>query len=198
MIEKLKKMKKKPLFFLLALLIVGGIGGTIALFTTTVDYSNVFSTSKYDVVIKEKFNDEFGTKEVNLTNDSSADVIIRVNYNESFVKKTGDENLILNNLVSGSSLVTKAWTEAFLNDFTYHDGWYYYNKKLKGNSAVQILTAISLNEELLSNDELKKEYSDADYELDFNLESIQASEAAIKKIWGYDISITGDEIAWNF
>ena len=62
MIEKLKKMKKKPLFFLLALLIVGGIGGTIALFTTTVDYSNVFSTSKYDVVIKEKFNDEFGTK----------------------------------------------------------------------------------------------------------------------------------------
>ena len=166
MIEKLKKMKKKPLFFLLALLIVGGIGGTIALFTTTVDYSNVFSTSKYDVVIKEKFNDEFGTKEVNLTNDSSA--------------------------------VTKAWTEAFLNYFTYHDGWYYYNKKLKGNSAVQILTAISLNEELLSNDELKKEYSDADYELDFNLESVQASEAAIKKIWGYDISITGDEIAWNF
>lgn len=198
MIEKLKKMKKKPLFFLLALLIVGGIGGTIALFTTTVDYSNVFSTSKYDVVIKEKFNDEFGTKEVNLTNDSSADVIIRVNYNESFVKKAGDENLILNNLVSGSSLVTKAWTEAFLNYFTYHDGWYYYNKKLKGNSAVQILTAISLNEELLSNDELKKEYSDADYELDFNLESVQASEAAIKKIWGYDISITGDEIAWNF
>lgn len=198
MIEKLKKMKKKPLFFLIALLLVGGIGGTIALFTSTVDYSNVFSASKYDVVIKEKFNNEFGTKEVNLTNDSDADVIIRVNYNEFFTKQETDESLVLNNLVSGNSLVTKAWTDEFLNDFTYHDGWYYYNKKLKGNSNVQILTAISLNEELLSTDELKKEYSDADYELDFNLESVQASEAAIKKIWGLDISITGDDISWNF
>lgn len=196
--KNLKECKKKPLFFLIALFLIGGVGGTIALFTSNVDYSNVFKASKYNVIINEKFENKFGTKEVDLTNDSNADVLIRVSYNEFWLKQVDEEKINLNNLISGNTLVTKSWTEAFLNDFTYHDGWYYYNKKLKGKSSVKILTAISLNDSLLNTDHLKEEYNNADYELDFNLESVQCNESAIKKIWGYDISISGDEISWGF
>lgn len=198
MFKKIKIKNKLPLFFLLALLVIGGIGGTIAFFTTTVTYANLFQVSKYNVVIEEKFNDEFGTKEVNFVNNSKASAVIRINYNEFWTRVAEEDKIILNNLVNGTNLVTKSWTTAFLNDFTYHDGWYYYNKVLKENESVQVLTAISLNNTLLTTTDLKEEYDNADYELDFNLESVQASSKAIKSVWNTTATITGDDITWNF
>lgn len=198
MLNKLKSMKKKPLLFLLAILAVGGVGGTIAFFTSAVNYSNIFQVSKYNVVIDEKFNDEFGTKEVNFVNNSKAPVIIRISYNEFWTRVTKDDKIILNNLVGGTNLVTKAWTTEFLNNFTLHDGWYYYNKVLKENESVQVLTAISLNDSLLTTTDLKEEYHNADYELDFNLESVQATEKAVKSVWNTTATIAGDNITWTF
>ena len=198
MLRKLRKIKKKPLFFLLALLVIGTVGGTIAFFTSSVTYANIFQVSKYNVVIEEKFNNEFGTKEVNFVNQSKASSVIRINYNEFWSRVVGEDKIILNNLVAGTNLVTKSWTTAFLNDFTYRDGWYYYNKVLKENSSVQVLTAISLNEALLTTNDLKEEYHNADYELDFNLESVQASTQAIKSVWNRDATITGDDVSWDF
>ncbi len=198
MLRKLRKIKKKPLFFLLALLVIGTVGGTIAFFTSSVTYANIFQVSKYNVVIEEKFNNEFGTKEVNFVNQSKASSVIRINYNEFWSRVVGEDKIILNNLVAGTNLVTKSWTTAFLNDFTYRDGWYYYNKVLKENSSVQVLTAISLNEALLTTNDLKEEYHNADYELDFNLESVQASTQAIKSVWNRNATITGDDVSWDF
>lgn len=192
------KIKKKPLIFLLILLIIGIIGGTFALFTNSVIFSNKFDTSKYNVVIKEEFNNDFGVKKVNLVNEGSSDVIIRVNYNEYWSKVNDEGKVYLNTMIDGTNLVNKSWTDEFLNNFTYHDGWYYYNKLLKGNSSIQILTEIQLNEDLLNNSQEKEVYNTADYDLDFNLETIQATESAIKKIWNFDVVIDGDELVWNF
>lgn len=198
MLKKFKIKNKKSLFFLLALLVVGGIGGTIAFFTSTVTYANLFQVSKYNVVVEEKFNNEFGTKEVNFVNNSKAPAVIRINYNEFWTRIANTDQIILNNLVNGTSLVTKSWTPTFLNDFTYHDGWYYYNKVLKEKENVQVLTAINLNSTLLNTADLKEEYHNADYELDFNLESVQASSKAIKSVWNTVATITGDDVIWNF
>lgn len=191
------KLKKKPLIFLLALLFVGIIGGTVALFTNYVIYSNKFDTSKYNVVIKEEFNNEFGTKKVNLVNEGSNDVIIRINYNEYWSKIIEENKVYLNTMIDGTNLVDKSWTEEFLKNFTYHDGWYYYNKLLKGNSSIQILTEINLSE-AIDESIYDSEYANADYDLDFNLETVQATESAIKKIWGFDVSINGDDLLWEF
>lgn len=198
MLKKIKLKNKKPLFFLLALLVISGIGGTIAFFTSTVTYANLFQVSKYNVVIEEKFNDEFGTKEVNFVNNSKTSAVIRINYNEFWTRIADNDQIILNNLVNGTNLVNKSWTTTFLNDFTYHNGWYYYNKVLKEKESVQVLTAISLNSTLLNTNDLKEEYNNADYELDFNLESVQASTQAIKSVWNSNATITGDDITWIF
>lgn len=196
-IKKLMK-KNKPLFFLIILLSLSIIGGSISFFVKNISYANKFDVAKYNVVIEEEFYDEFGTKKVNFTNKGTSDVIIRINYNEIWQRFIDDENISLNNMIDNTNLVNKTWTEEFLNNFTYKDGWYYYNKILKSNESVEVLTSISLNKELLNNSNLKEEYLNADYELDFNLESVQATSNAIKKIWGLNPTITGDNVVWNF
>ncbi len=197
--NKKRLMKKnKPLFFLIILLSLSIIGGTISFFARNISYANKFDIAKYNVVIEEEFYDDFGTKKVNFVNKGTSDVIIRINYNEIWQRFVDDENISLNNIVDNTNLVNKEWTNEFLNNFTYYDGWYYYNKILKSNKSVEVLTEISLNKEVLNNSEKKEEYLNADYELDFNLESIQASENAIKKIWGLEPIIVGDNITWNF
>lgn len=194
----IKKIKKLPLILLLTLFIGGAISGTFAFFTSSEVYTGIFDASKYNVKITEEFNNEFGTKKVNFVNDGSVDVLIRINYNEYWTKVIGNDNVSLSNTIDGKSLVNKNWTEEFNNNFTYYNGWYYYNKLLKGNSSIQILTDISLNSDLINKSNYKNEYDNADYDLDFNLESIQASIDSADKIWGVSMDINGDDILWQF
>lgn len=190
--------KNKSLFFLAVIGLVGIIGSTLAFFLIRTNFENVFNVPKYGVAIEEEFYNEFGTKKVYFVNKQEANVAIRINYNEVWKKTIDDENISLNNKINNEEIVNKSWTGEFLKDFTYHDGWYYYNKVLKGGDSVQVLEKILLNEELLKKSNLKDEYINADYELDFNLESVQLSESAIKKIWGAEVTITGDDIEWPF
>lgn len=196
-IKKIYK-ENKPLLFIIIFLFIGVIGGTIAFLYNQVTYSNKFKAATNDVFIDEEFYGDFGTKKVEFVNKGSSDVIIRINYNEVWQKKVDDEVITLNNMINNYNLVEKNWTAEFLNDFTYHDGWYYYNKLLKGNSRVQVLTSISLNNDLIKESIYKDEYLNADYELDFNLETVQADSKAVNSIWGFSPTIEEDNIIWNF
>ena len=188
---------KKMIWVLPLLLFVSGVGTVLAYYLNSVTISNKFNTMTYDVEIKERFENKFGTKEVEFVNkekDTSVGVALRVRYNELW--SNANENgvvSVLSNKIGDINVVDKEWTNDFLNDFDYIDGWYYYKKILKPGESVKILNSISKNSILSSH----TEYNEYDYELTFNFESIQATKKAISDTWNKQIIIEGDNITWE-
>ena len=195
-IEKLKN-NKKVIIALLSLLTIGIVGVTAAVVYFKSELENKFNTSAYNIAIEEEFYDDWGTKKVSIVNHDSTPVVIRVAYIETWSDNNDDVSLQLSNKINGIDVVTKAWTDSWKNDFILNeDGWYYYKKVLTESEAVQILESINLNKEVA--DTSLENYNLYDYELDFRYEAIQATTDAIKEIWGFDVTINGGEITWNF
>lgn len=196
---KFKKIKKKPLFFLLLLLALGIVGTTFAYYYTEIAIPNQFRAMTYNVTIEEEFNNTWGTKKVSFVNneETNTPVVLRINYNELWRKEVNGVKLSLDNNVNGTNVVTKNWTTAFTNDFIDGgDGWYYYKKTLAAEASVQVLDSIALNESLISTSPYYNDYKSYTYELDFNFEAIQASSSAISEIWGRTATISGDNVTW--
>lgn len=196
---KFKKIKKKPLFFLLLLLALGIVGTTFAYYYTEIAIPNQFRTMTYNVTIEEEFNNTWGTKKVSFVNneETNTPVVLRINYNEFWRKEVNGVKLSLDNNVNGTNVVTKNWTTAFTNDFIDGgDGWYYYKKTLAAEASVQVLDSIALNESLISTSPYYNDYKSYTYELDFNFEAIQASSSAISEIWGRTATISGGNVTW--
>lgn len=192
---------KKPLIFLILFLLVVGIGGTFAYYYSEVIIPNRFQAMTYHVTIEEEFYDDFGTKRVFFVNqeETNASVVLRINYNESWRKMIDDVFITPSNVIDGQDVVTKEWTDAFLNDFVDGgDGWFYYTKVLNAQESVQVLDQITLNRDLISTSSDATDYQGADYELSFNFESIQVSSDAILDIWGISSTIQGNDVVWSF
>ena len=197
---KFRKIKKKPLIFLLVLCLLGIVGTTFAYCYTEIAIPNQFKAMTYNVTIEEEFNDTWGTKKVSFVNneETNTPVVLRINYNELWRKEVNGVKLSLDNNVNGVNVVTKNWTTAFTNDFVDGgDGWYYYKKTLNAEESVQVLNSISLNESLISTSPYYNDYKTYTYELDFNFEAIQANSSAISEIWGKNATITGGDVTWS-
>lgn len=196
---KFKKIKKKPLFFLLLLLALGIVGTTFAYYYTEIAIPNQFKTMTYNVTIEEEFNNTWGTKKVSFVNneETNTPVVLRINYNELWRKEVNGVKLSLDNNVNGENVVEKEWTTAFTNDFIDGgDGWYYYKKTLNAEESVQVLESILLKESLIMTSPYYDDYKSYTYELDFNFEAIQASSSAISEIWGRTATISGGNVTW--
>ena len=199
--SKLKKINKKPLIFILIVLVLTIIGGTYAYYYSEVILPNEFKTMTYNVTIEEEFNNTWGTKKVRFVNneETNTPVVLRINYNESWRKEVDGVLLSLDNNVNGENVVQKTWTSAFTNDFVDGgDGWYYYKKVLNAEESVQVLESISLKESLISSSPYYNDYKSYTYELDFNFEAIQASSSAVSNIWNKNATINGGNITWAF
>ena len=194
---KVKKLKKKPLIFLLMFLVLGIVGTTFAYYYTEIAIPNQFRAMTYNVTIEEEFNNTWGTKKVSFVNneETNTPVVLRINYNELWRKEVNGVKLSLDNNVNGENVVEKGWTTAFTNDFIDGgDGWYYYKKTLNAEESVQVLESISLKENLIRTSPYYDDYKSYTYELDFNFEAIQASSSAISEIWGKTPTISGDNV----
>ena len=194
----MKNKNKKPLIFGLLLLTLAVIGGTFAYYYSEVVIPNRFKAMTYDVKLVEEFEGDFGTKEVSSVNqeETNTPVVIRMSYNEYWDNS-------LNNKYNNTDVVTKNWTNDFLNDFRYdsRSGWYYYTKVLNPESSVTVLNSTALNTNLVNASPDRSSYLSSDYHLDFNYEAIQAKEEAILDIWGDDllnVSINGGNVSWSF
>jgi len=125
------KKNKTPLVALVVLVLVGVVGGTIAYFTSTETFENLFGTGKYSTTIKETFENPEnwlpGTttpKTVEVTNNGNVPVVVRAKINdETKGWYDGDTKLSLEENVTINETVDSGWTK-------HTDGYYYYNKIL--------------------------------------------------------------------
>lgn len=201
---------KKPIIFLVLLLLIGIVGGTYAYYSYSKSFDNKFEVGNFNVVIEEEYTETTITdnsnisKIVSISNKENTDAVIRISFNEYLEEPLsadvgGDANetnyAIANNLycndIAENFISTKTWTEEFENNFTYKDGWYYYNKLLPANESITIMESITINQNCIG---LYTKYN-----LDFNLEAVQATEDAVKEIWGEEITISeSSDVNWNF
>ena len=158
-----RRLKKDPVVIALILLVLAGTSVTFAYVINNISISNRFKMMTYDIQIDENFENKFGTKEVTFINkekDSNTKVALRVRYNEIWSSENANGVLnVLSNKINNINVVDKNWTDAFLNDFVYDDGWYYYKKVLNSGDNVTILNSINKNSILQTH----PEYEDYNY-----------------------------------
>ena len=191
----MKKISKNFLI-ICGIFLLMGIVGVSAIYISNVSLVNSFKTLTYKVDVLEEFYNDWGTKKIKVVNseETNADVVLRVTFNESFTK----DNDILSNEINGEEVVEKEYANDFLTHFSKdQDGWYYYDKVLKAKDSVEIINSINLKEDLIRTSEDYEKYKTYHYELGFQYETIQATEKAIKEIWGKNATITEGEIAFN-
>lgn len=192
-------MKKIKIVMLLLFIIVS-VGVTYAYYTSSDTIPNEFFVGDFYVIIEEEFEEGSSfnrntheiSKKVYVSNKEDAPAIVRVSYNEymTFDDYDGDPYLyVVNNYDQSGERIVKNWTDGFYDDWIYYNGWYYYKYVLPANTSVQILESITARPEI---------YDEDNYNLDFNLEAVQATPDAVKELWGIDVTIEEDGfILWG-
>lgn len=196
--KKTYKFKYKALLFLIPLLVVGIVGVTLAYFTSRSNIKNEFQVLTYNVDMTEESSGTWGNKKVTVINRDTTPVVVRVSYNEIWSKEDSEFGYrTLNNVINGTNVVNKNWTNTWKNDFVAgDDGWYYYKKVLGASTGIELITSISLNRTVIDSSPFTDDYLSYDYEFNFGFEAIQATEEAVKELWGFDITITDNNIKW--
>ena len=130
------KNKKMPIIALALIAIVGIVGGTIAYFTNSETFENLFATKKFSTTIKENFEspDSWvpGTtvaKTVEVKNEGNVAVVVRAKIEDDKGWYNGNTKLSL------AEKVTVNFTDFDAANATWTakqaDGYYYYKKVLK-------------------------------------------------------------------
>ena len=134
---------KKSIIALLIVLCVGLVGLTIAYFSNTDTINNIFTTKEYASVYTEEFVSpdnwlpgDTTEKTVEVENTGDVDQAVRISLTEEWKSKNGDT---LSGLIDSNGVLTdeeensdKAAIINFSdnNDWTYDNGYYYYNYKI--------------------------------------------------------------------
>lgn len=195
--------KKRNIIFIVIILLCGIAGGTYAYYSQAATFDNNFKILDFNVVIEENYDTEssFGgssnitsiSKEVFVVNKEDTGAIVRISYNEYIDNASlidGEYKNIQNNLNNESDIFTKNWTDTFISDWVYSDGWYYYKKILPGNEKTQVLESVTYNDILI-------DYGV--YNLDFNIEAVQPTSDAVLELWNKSVTINSDDtLEWNF
>jgi len=204
--------KLLPMGLLIAAAVAVGVTGATVLHTMSLD--NYIKTPPVEGHIEEKI--EGTCKNAYFVNDGEADVFLRVAYSESWLYKVeGKDTIVLPNMAvkNGStdkvSVATPKWNLADWTDGG--DGWLYYNKILPGSASGKTTDERQTNKlvgavNFLSADDMNNledaRYKDADYQLHFTMEIVQASsdqavsKAAVKELFGRDIELPEDDDGW--
>lgn len=200
----LKKIKAKAILPAAAFMAAAAIGTTFAWQTWDLDVTNQLKAHDTDVEIAEEFA-PYEYKKVQFKNTGSSSVFLRVSYTEHWELP---DKTVLSNVVDGSDVAIKNWTEEWNSEWQDGgDGWYYYKKVLPGGAA----TAIILDGVDFSYPTSDGRYfSAAKYYLYFKAEVVQCSDGSntlnsaevnadsTKKMFGKTASVdTAGNVTWN-
>lgn len=161
-------------------------GSSFAYWSGTIEHTNQLQADEMGADIVEEFqagSKPEGTvsKKVTFQNNSSAAAFLRVSYAETWQKKSGDEKILLNNQVNGMDVAAKNWANGFLTAdsslwWKGDDGWLYYKRVLEaGGKTEPVLESVTFPDAYSG---VYTEYADAEYQLYFRMELLQASDSA--------------------
>ena len=210
------RKKRKIMLLLFGCLALLLIGSSFAFWSGKMEHTNKLKADTMNAEIQEEFNSETaktsGTvpKEVTFKNDSSSASFLRVSYGETWEKTEDGEKILLNNQVNGTDVATKNWKNGFAKNSALWtdggDGWFYYNKILKpGTETEKILESVTFPE--YSGE--YKDYEDANYQLYFRMELLQASDSqstlnsdevnkkASQTVFGKEATVSGTTVSWK-
>jgi hypothetical protein len=176
----------------LSIAIALGIGLVVyAVSRNTSVIDNQVHVASNGVTIVENSDPGFGRKEISFRNNEATNtpVLLRISYSETW--QDSDGNAISNvDSTTGANVVTKTWTQDFVDDFVSgNDGWYYYEKTLEPLQSVQVLSAIALGNQA---------YNIYDYDISFRFEAVQADAAAANELWGKTVTVENGVATWQF
>ena len=144
------KKHKNAIIMFLFISILGIIGFTLAYFNTQYTYENTFTSEPYSTQIQDDFVSPTswvpGTvtpKTVIAKNTGNIDVAVRISLAEKWVSRNG--NTLSLTLANGQ----RASIINFINesDWTYKNGYYYYNDTLSTNeSTSSFIESVTFNE----------------------------------------------------
>lgn len=200
-----KEIRKKLLPMAALLIVAAAVGITAATVLHQMNLKNAIKTPTVEGEVTETMEDP-DEKEVAFTNTGEADVLLRAAYTETWTwtdPKT-KETVILPNITTdtdGNPVVPAApkFVEASKNCWAAkEDGWIYYNKVLEAGEKTELLTE---SVEFSHLGELPDtRYSEADYQIHFTMEVVQASDKvdicnkAAKKSFGRGFSGSWKEL----
>lgn len=212
----MRRKNRKPLFAAIAAFSVFIIGGSIAYFTSSVDFENIFKTATYKTITSEVFEAPSNwapgqtiPKTITTYNDGSISAAVRVSMTQEWVTQTGarvanaPSDAVIINLINQA-------------DWTYSSGYYYYNTFLEpGKRTTSLMSSVTLNPELngvvctTSADghtktcEAKNGVAGNIFKLKISTETVQADRYG--EVWGatgvvindpaYAFSINGDNLS---
>ena len=150
-----QKSNKKPVIALVLIAVLGVVGTTIAYFTSTNTFENVFGTKSYSMEVNETFNAPNdwtpGTttpKTITATNKGSVDAAVRVSMSESWVDSNSnslplvDSNNRPYSIINFASDVSSKWTMVTENGRQY---WYYKTKLTPNASTSSLIQSVTFN-----------------------------------------------------
>lgn len=181
--RKKKNMIKLSGIALLAALTVG-IGSTSAVIRHQIDLKNEISADTVVVEVEEDLADDSQSdwtkpKKVSFKNSGSADVFLRVAYSESWSTAGGanGEKELLSNKMPGSDSDVASKVVSGENWELREDGWYYYKKVLPAGSTTEsFMEQVDFSNIDSLEESLKNTYKNAEYEIHFQAEAVQASD----------------------
>lgn len=198
-INKKEFKNKKKLLLLAGISAFTILGGTLAYFTTSDNFENVFTIAKYQPQVVEEFiSPETWTpgtttsKTITITNNGNINMAVRASYDEKWISSNGTNLSLQDSDGNIASIIN------FNNDWAKDsDGYYYFGSKdnltkLKPTeTSSSFISGVTFNENITAN--LKKitssdgktityestgsDYDGAKYTLTIKIDTIQYDQA---------------------
>ena len=148
--KQIQKRKRKSFVAIILLVVVFIMGGTIAFFSSSIDFTNIFQTATYKTVTTEVFESpsnwtpgETVPKTITTTNEGSVDAMVRISLTEKWVDQDGND--ITGSMPSDAAIIN--YTNQ--NEWNLFDGYYYYYKALEpGETTSTFISGVTLNPNL--------------------------------------------------
>ena len=146
------KNKKMPIIALALIAIVGIVGGTIAYFTSSAEFPNIFKTKTYNTELTEEFKSPSdwtpGTKTdklVQVKNTGNIDVATRVSYTEEWIAADGTTKPSTTITVEGEEQRTVLLHIVEEENWIKEGNYYYYNKGLTTGESATFIDYVTFN-----------------------------------------------------
>ena len=221
-----KMNSKRTIMILILVLTIGIVGLTLAYFSNSSTVNNIFTTQPYGTTVTENFTSPSNwlpgqevDKTVIATNTGNVDEAVRISLSESW---TTANHGTLNGWITSSGTKSSHLPEnepstdervAIINfdnasEWTYNNGYYYYNYKLSPNeSTSSLIKSVTFNSKTKLDDTCVEtptatgrtitcessgdDYDHATYTLTFNIETVQYNKYS--EAWSTDVAIAEEK-----